>query len=165
MTKTMSSISQNKANGGNRGGGYSNLHGSDNKWAKNAYGDLNKRLHTGKFSKEESHLVRAAVEDFCAAKQISVARLCSECDHKAELKGAWMEISKRLPHRSVQSVYRHGTRVLGISRFLMFPRTRTYSGVGRPYRLCLLLAYLFDCSLSSFTRIAYFAPFQARGVD
>ena len=45
-------------------------------------------------------------------KQITVARLCSECDHKAELKGAWMEIAKRLPHRSVQSVYRHGLRQL-----------------------------------------------------
>ena len=45
-------------------------------------------------------------------KQISVARLCSECDHKAELKGAWMEIAKELPHRSVQSVYRHGLRQL-----------------------------------------------------
>jgi hypothetical protein len=45
-------------------------------------------------------------------KQISTARLCSECDHKAELKGAWMEIAKSTPHRSVQSVYRHGLRQL-----------------------------------------------------
>jgi hypothetical protein len=44
--------------------------------------------------------------------QIPTSRLCSECDHKAELKGAWMEIAKRLPHRSVQSVYRHGIRQL-----------------------------------------------------
>lgn len=54
--------------------------------------------------------MRAAVEEYCNTKQITVSRLCSECDHKAELKGAWMEISKRLPHRSVQSVYRHGIR-------------------------------------------------------
>lgn len=77
------------------------------KWAKNAYGQK-----TGKFSKEESETVRKAVEEFCSLKQISVARLCSECDHKAELKGAWMEIAKQLPHRSVQSVYRHGLRQL-----------------------------------------------------
>jgi len=65
---------------------------------------------TGKFTKNESEIVQKAVESFCATKQISVARLCSECDHKAELKGAWMEIAKCLPHRSVQSVYRHGIR-------------------------------------------------------
>jgi hypothetical protein len=84
---------------------------SDNKWAKNGYGQgVNKT--SGKFSKDESEIVRKAVEEFCNIKQISVARLCSECDHKAELKGAWMEISKKLPHRSVQSVYRHGLRQL-----------------------------------------------------
>jgi hypothetical protein len=83
---------------------------TNNKWAKNGFGST--RQQTGKFSKEESTILRRAVEDFCAMKQISVARLCSECDHKAELKGAWMEIAKRLPHRSVQSVYRHGLRQL-----------------------------------------------------
>ena len=93
---------------------YTQLQGpsSDNKWSKNGYGEGVTRQQTGKFSKEESEVVRKAVEDFCAVKQISVARLCSECDHKAELKGAWMEIAKRLPHRSVQSVYRHGLRQL-----------------------------------------------------
>lgn len=38
--------------------------------------------------------------------------MCSECDHKAELKGAWTEIARALPQRSVQSVYRHGLRQL-----------------------------------------------------
>lgn len=79
------------------------------KWSKNGFGaPVNKQ--SGKFSKEESELVRNAIEEYCDAKQITVSRLCSECDHKAELKGAWMEIAKRLPHRSVQSVYRHGIR-------------------------------------------------------
>eukprot|EP00977_Amphora_coffeiformis_P018652 scaffold6634_cov158-Amphora_coffeaeformis.AAC.10 len=82
-----------------------------NKWSKNGYGNPVQK-QTGKFSREESELVRKAVKDYCAAKQISTARLCSECDHKAELKGAWMEIAKALPHRSVQSVYRHGIRQL-----------------------------------------------------
>ena len=82
-----------------------------NKWSKNGYGNpVHKQ--SGKFSREESELVRKSVKEYCAAKQISTARLCSECDHKAELKGAWMEIAKALPHRSVQSVYRHGIRQL-----------------------------------------------------
>ena len=81
----------------------------NNKWAKNGYGATVTK-QTGKFSKDESEQVKAAIEEYCNAKQISVARLCSECDHKAELKGAWMDIAKRLPHRSVQSVYRHGIR-------------------------------------------------------
>ena len=85
----------------------------DNKWAKNGFGDnVPKRTAGGKFTKEESELVRNAVHEFCAAKQISVDRLCSECEHKAELKGSWNEIAKQLPHRSVQSVYRHGLRLL-----------------------------------------------------
>lgn len=52
------------------------------------------------------------MEEYCTLRSISVARLCSECDHKAELKGAWTEIAKSLPHRSVQSIYRHGLRQL-----------------------------------------------------
>jgi len=86
-----------------------NMLNTSNKWAKNGFG-ASVAKQTGKFSKEESELVKTAIEEYCNAKQISVARLCSECDHKAELKGAWMEIAKRLPHRSVQSVYRHGIR-------------------------------------------------------
>lgn len=84
---------------------------TDNKWSKNGYGEPCPRSG-GKFTKEETETVRSAVEEFCAIKQITTARLCSECDHKAELKGAWMEIAKRLPHRTVQSVYRHGLRQL-----------------------------------------------------
>ena len=79
------------------------------KWSKNGFG-APVDTTSGKFSKEESEQVKRAIEVFCYAKQISVGRLCSECDHKAELKGAWMEIAKILPHRSVQSVYRHGIR-------------------------------------------------------
>ena len=82
----------------------------NNKWSKNGYGAPVLPKKTGKFSHEESAIVKASVEAFCAAKQITVARLCSECDHKADLKGAWMEIAKCLPNRTVQSVYRHGIR-------------------------------------------------------
>jgi hypothetical protein len=90
---------------------YGTAPNNENKWSKNGFGMVTSQ-RIGKFSHEESDRVRKAVEDFCTMKQISVARLCSECDHKAELKGAWMEIAKRLPHRSVQSVYRHGLRQL-----------------------------------------------------
>lgn len=79
--------------------------------SKNGYGEPCPR-QGGKFTREETDLVRRAVEEYCTVKCISTARLCSECDHKAELKGAWMEIAKRLPHRTVQSVYRHGLRQL-----------------------------------------------------
>jgi Myb-like DNA-binding domain len=82
---------------------------SHNKWSKNGFGAPVDKT-SGKFSKEESELVKKSIEEFCNARQITISRLCSECDHKAELKGAWMEIAKRLPHRSVQSVYRHGIR-------------------------------------------------------
>jgi hypothetical protein len=84
---------------------------TENKWSKNGFGDPVVR-NIGKFSPQESETVRRAVEEYCTVKEISTARLCSECDHKAELKGAWMEIAKRTPHRSVQSVYRHGLRQL-----------------------------------------------------
>lgn len=87
----------------------SESNGNQNKWAKNGYGAPIAR-QTGKFSKVESEIVRSAIEEYCTAKQISVARLCSEHEHKSELKGAWMEIARHLPERSVQSVYRHGIR-------------------------------------------------------
>jgi hypothetical protein len=65
---------------------------NENKWAKNngfgVTGSVTQQK-TGKFSREESEIVRKAVEDFCSMKQITVARLCSECDHKAELKGKY----------------------------------------------------------------------------
>jgi hypothetical protein len=92
-----------------QGGATISAPGGVNKWSKNGYGATVTK-QSGKFSREESELIRASIAEYCAAKQITVARLCSECDHKAELKGAWMEIAKRLPHRSVQSVYRHGIR-------------------------------------------------------
>jgi len=85
----------------------------ENKWAKNGFGEnVPRRTISGKFTKEESDVVRRAVRDYCESKSISVERLCSECEHKSELKGSWNEIAKALPHRSVQSVYRHGLRVL-----------------------------------------------------
>lgn len=87
---------------------------NENKWNKNGFGqdDATRPMRTGTYTKEETAILHEAVKQYCAMKQISVARLCSECDHKADLKGSWMEIAKCLPHRPVQSVYRHGLRQL-----------------------------------------------------
>lgn len=83
---------------------------ANNKWSHNGFGAPVGATASGKFSPHESEIVRNAIAEYCAAKQISVARLCSEHEHKSELKGAWMEIARHLPERSVQSVYRHGIR-------------------------------------------------------
>lgn len=79
------------------------------KWHHNGYGDIVSK-QTGKFSRDESDIIKNAIDEYCSRKQISVKSLCSERDHKADLKGAWMEIARYLPNRSVQSVYRHGIR-------------------------------------------------------
>ena len=82
-----------------------------NRWAKNFEGMAPETLSSGKFSKEESETVRRAVTEYCERRNITAGHLCSEqMDHKQECKGAWMEIARALPHRTVQSVYRHGLR-------------------------------------------------------
>jgi Myb-like DNA-binding domain len=80
-----------------------------NKWSKNGYG-VPVTWQPGRFTRDETELIKKAISEYCARKEIPVTRLCAECDHKSELKGAWMEIAQKLPHRSVQSVYRHGIR-------------------------------------------------------
>jgi len=95
-------------------GGPGGSNANENKWNKNGFGqgDATMSMRTGKYTKEETATIIDAVKDYCAMKQITVSRLCSECDHKADLKGSWMEIAKCLPNRPVQSVYRHGLRQL-----------------------------------------------------
>ena len=86
---------------------------SPSKWSYNGYGaECPNPARGGKFTPEETKIVCAAIHDYCEKASVTVERLCSECDHKAELKGAWIEISKKIPHRTVQSVYRHGLRQL-----------------------------------------------------
>ena len=91
--------STTKANGGN-------------KWNKNGLGQsINRSM--GKFSAEESRLVREAIESYCKAHNITSARLCSETDNRTDnLRGAWMEISTCLENRTVKSVYQHGLRLM-----------------------------------------------------
>lgn len=81
------------------------------KWSRNGFGEACPVAPKGgKFTAEETQIVRQAIEVYCTAKNVPITKLCSECDHKSELKGAWMEIAQKLPHRTVQSVYRHGIR-------------------------------------------------------
>ncbi len=79
------------------------------KWCKNGYGE-SVELVLGKFTPEETSKIKSSIEQYCNSKQISIQKLCSDCHHVSELKGAWMEIARCLPHRSVQSIYRHGLR-------------------------------------------------------
>lgn len=84
----------------------------ENRWTKNGFGDGGETIG-GKFSPMESELVQQAIKEYCASKNTTPAKLCFESDHRTpDLKGAWMEIAKKLPHRTVQSVYRHGLRQL-----------------------------------------------------
>mmetsp|Transcript_52452 Transcript_52452/g.77625 ORF Transcript_52452/g.77625 Transcript_52452/m.77625 type:complete len:471 (+) Transcript_52452:36-1448(+) len=81
-------------------------------WTKNGFGQgCPGELLKGKFSPKDSLLVRDSVLQYCAAHDISPARLCS-LNRDSELRGAWVEIARALPHRTVQSVYRHGLRQL-----------------------------------------------------
>ena len=85
---------------------------SVNKWNRNGFGKAIEPT-IGKFSQAESQTVKGAVEEYCTIHGVTPARLCSESDNRTDhLRGAWMEIAKKLPHRTVQSVYRHGLRLM-----------------------------------------------------
>lgn len=87
-------------------------HKPENKWSRNGYG-VPINPHVGRFTMSESQIVKRAIESYCAAQNITPGRLCSEADNRSDsLRGAWQDISKELPHRTVQSVYRHGLRLM-----------------------------------------------------
>lgn len=82
-----------------------------NNWMRNGYGEVNPT--TGKFSAAESQTVKTAIEDYCNSHGVTPSRLCSDSDNRTDhLRGAWMDIAQKLPHRTVQSVYRHGLRLM-----------------------------------------------------
>jgi len=88
------------------------LSNTHTKWNRNGFGQ-NIEPKTGKYSAAESQAVRKAIEDYCTNQNVSSSRLCSESDNRTDhLRGAWMEISKALPNRTVQSIYRHGLRLM-----------------------------------------------------
>jgi len=88
----------------------SEAEGHFKKWSRNALGEY--VPVGGIFTDEESATVKAAATLYCSKHQITLSSLCSEYDLRKYHKGAWVEIAKKLPHRSVVSVYRHGIRIM-----------------------------------------------------
>lgn len=82
------------------------------KWFRNGFGQILEYPRNGKYSDDETQAVRMAIQSYCEANRIDPSRLCDESDHRMDnLRGAWMQIAQSVPHRTVQSVYRHGTRL------------------------------------------------------
>jgi len=83
-----------------------------NNWKRNGFGQaIDPTL--GKFSATESQTVKTAIEHYCNSHGVTPSRLCSDSDNRTDhLRGAWMEIAQQLPHRTVQSIYRHGLRLM-----------------------------------------------------
>ena len=84
---------------------------SENKWSRNGFGQP---IHAtmGRFTPSESMAVQTAIQNYCSKNSIDPSSLCSDTDHRSDrLRGAWQHIAQELPHRTVQSVYRHGLRL------------------------------------------------------
>lgn len=82
------------------------------KWWRNGYGVVLTSPKNGKYSPEETKTLKKAMADYCQANKISPSRLCDESDKRSDhLRGAWLQIAQTLPHRTLQSVYRHGIRL------------------------------------------------------
>jgi hypothetical protein len=81
------------------------------KWCLNGYGDAPKK--TGKFSREESDIIKAAIEEYCAPKNVDNKALGSICP---KLKVAWLEVAKKLPDRSVDAIYFHARKQIQKSK-------------------------------------------------
>jgi hypothetical protein len=89
-----------------------NVSNAVNNWKRNGFGQAIDPT-IGKFSVAESQTVKAAIEDFCNSHGVTPSRLCSDSDNRTDhLRGAWMEIAQQLPSRTVQSIYRHGLRLM-----------------------------------------------------
>jgi hypothetical protein len=94
----------------------------DSQWLRNGFGmSVEKSKNNGKWTEEECALLEQSVEQYCSMRGIAASYLCSsdsktsDEDHSRR-RGAWIEISKALPHRSVQSIYRKSMRHLGPHR-------------------------------------------------
>ncbi len=68
---------------------------NNNRWINNGYG-VQVDQQSGKFSPAETALVRKAIEEYCAVKQIDTARLCSECEHKVRIVITMTVLSSRM---------------------------------------------------------------------
>lgn len=72
----------------------------------NGFGEL--RPPGGMFTKSENDMLRSAIIEYCTSKNIETTDLAVT----GKCRGAWTEISKRLPDRTRQSVYRRGLRLI-----------------------------------------------------
>jgi hypothetical protein len=82
------------------------------KWWRNGYGVVLTSPKNGKYSPEETKILKEAMADYCRTNKITPERLCDESDKRSDhLRGAWLQIAQTLPHRTLQSVYRHGIRI------------------------------------------------------
>jgi hypothetical protein len=65
------------------------------------------------YKPDEERILDKAVRDYCASKNATLTQLCGGEDHRKHdgaLRGAWAEIARCLPHRTVLSVYRKAMR-------------------------------------------------------
>jgi len=94
----------------------------DSQWLRNGFGmAIEKSKNNGKWTEEECSLLEQSVEQYCSIRGIAASCLCSSDSKTSDedysrRRGAWVEISKALPHRSVQSIYRKAMRHLGPHR-------------------------------------------------
>ena len=82
-----------------------------NVWSLNGFGQP--VLTGGMYRPDEERILDKAVRDYCASKNATLTQLCGGDDHRKHdgvLRGAWAEIARCLPHRTVLSVYRKALR-------------------------------------------------------
>ena len=82
-----------------------------NVWSLNGYGQP--VLTGGMYKPDEELILDKAVRDYCASKNVTLTQLCGGGDHRKHdraLRGAWAEIARCLPHRTVLSIYRKAIR-------------------------------------------------------
>lgn len=94
-----------------KGAGIPNDDRRINVWSLNGLGEP--VLTGGMYTPDETRTLDHAVRDYCASMNVSLTQLCGGDDHKkfdTSIRGAWKEISKCLPHRTVLSVYRKSIR-------------------------------------------------------
>lgn len=84
-----------------------------NIWSLNGYGQP--VFTGGMYQSDEIRTLEATVRDYCASNNVALGQLCGGEDYTAHnklVRGAWQEIARCLPHRTVLSVYRRAKRQL-----------------------------------------------------
>ncbi len=93
--------------------GVNGTNGSHKAWYRNGYGIRLPHPDHSPFTTHESNLIRQAILNYCDKHNVSHDQLCSEVDVRSDaLRGAWVSIAQTFTNRTVQSVYRHGLRIM-----------------------------------------------------